>query len=440
MSIRELQRISLISKICTELENHIGVSDRDLAEFIIHLAEESKSLRFFQDKLASNGADFEFSLVSRLYEYTQTMLAASATTIKKAAAPQAPAQPATSFPGLAIPDQKLPSLLEDMASSSSSSSSSRQPRERSRSPERDRSRRGRERSRSRERGRDRGRDDRRDRHRQERHDTPQLYKIYRGSVTKAMDFGAFIALEGFAERKEGLCHVSHIKSDQFRASGGDLVKRNQRVWVKIISIAGTKIGLSMRDCDQNTGEDLRPRLGQRNQEGGSADLRSNPTRPNRREFKDDDKRRAKRLSSPERWELQQLLNSGAISVSDRPDLNDEGFQEGYEETEEELEIELNEDEPPFLRGQTATSQDLESIKVIKNPDGSLSRAALTQSALAKERRELREQQKSQQLDALPRDMGRSWVDPMAKPGERHLAQELRGLGYAQIDQVPLTNP
>lgn len=69
---------------------------------------------------------------------------------------------------------------------------------------------------------------------------------------------------------------------------------------------------------------------------------------------------------------------------------------------------------------------LSPIKVIVNPDGSMGRAAMTQSALAKERRELREQQKNQLLDSIPKDLNRPWEDPMPEPGERHIAQELRG--------------
>lgn len=38
---------------------------------------------------------------------------------------------------------------------------------------------------------------------------------------------------------------------------------------------------------------------------------------------------------------------------------------------EDLEIELNEDEPAFLQGQTKNSLNLSPIKVVKNPDGSL---------------------------------------------------------------------
>jgi ATP-dependent RNA helicase DHX8/PRP22 len=53
---------------------------------------------------------------------------------------------------------------------------------------------------------------------------------------------------------------------------------------------------------------------------------------------------------------------------------------------------------------------------------------MTQSALAKERRELKEQQQRAALDSVPRDLNRPWEDPMPEAGERHLAQELRGVG------------
>ena len=68
------------------------------------------------------------------------------------------------------------------------------------------------------------------------------------------------------------------------------------------------------------------------------------------------------------------------------------------------------------------------MKIVKNPDGSLQRAAMTQSALAKERRELREQQQRTLIEAIPKDLSRPWEDPLPEQGERHLAQELRGVG------------
>jgi ATP-dependent RNA helicase DHX8/PRP22 len=51
-----------------------------------------------------------------------------------------------------------------------------------------------------------------------------------------------------------------------------------------------------------------------------------------------------------------------------------------------------------------------------------------QSALAKERRELQQQQQRTLLEAIPRDLSKPWEDPMPEEGERHLAAELRGLG------------
>lgn len=45
---------------------------------------------------------------------------------------------------------------------------------------------------------------------------------------------------------------------------------------------------------------------------------------------------------------------------------------------EDIEIELVEDEPEFLRGYGKHEMDLEPVKVVKNPDGSLAQAALMQ--------------------------------------------------------------
>ena len=83
------------------------------------------------------------------------------------------------------------------------------------------------------------------------------------------------------------------------------------------------------------------------------------------------------------------------------------------------------------------------IKIVKNPDGSLQRAAMTQSALAKERRELQQTQQRALMDSIPKDLNRPWEDPLPEPGERHIAQELRGLGYTQVvmpPTPPLTPP
>jgi hypothetical protein len=49
------------------------------------------------------------------------------------------------------------------------------------------------------------------------------------------------------------------------------------------------------------------------------------------------------------------------------------------QVEEEFEIDLNDNEPDFLRGQTQkTGVEMSPIKIVKNPDGSMQRAAMTQ--------------------------------------------------------------
>ena len=56
--LARLEELSLVSKICTELENHLGIGDKDLAEFIIALAGKNNTADKFKSSLLHNGADF----------------------------------------------------------------------------------------------------------------------------------------------------------------------------------------------------------------------------------------------------------------------------------------------------------------------------------------------------------------------------------------------
>lgn len=71
--IHELQQLSLVSKVCTELDNHLGLSDRTLAEFIIHLADEFPDPPAFRHALAENGAEFPDSLSDNLLRIIRAM-------------------------------------------------------------------------------------------------------------------------------------------------------------------------------------------------------------------------------------------------------------------------------------------------------------------------------------------------------------------------------
>jgi ATP-dependent RNA helicase DHX8/PRP22 len=139
----------------------------------------------------------------------------------------------------------------------------------------------------------------------------------------------------------------------------------------------------------------------------------------------------KRLNSPERWEIKQLIASGAVSASDYPDIDEEYHAavngEGEFAQEEDVDIEVRDEEPPFLAGQTRQSLELSPIRVVRAPDGSLNRAAMAGTNLAKERRELRQQEAQDKAaeQAAQVDLSAQWQDPMIAPDQRKFASELR---------------
>ncbi|XP_062568008.1 ATP-dependent RNA helicase DHX8-like [Saccostrea cucullata] len=71
--LQKLEYLSLVSKVCTELENHLGLNDKDLAEFIIHLAEKNNTYEKLKKALDENGAEFADSLVANLLRLIQKM-------------------------------------------------------------------------------------------------------------------------------------------------------------------------------------------------------------------------------------------------------------------------------------------------------------------------------------------------------------------------------
>ncbi|ERN12543.1 probable pre-mRNA-splicing factor ATP-dependent RNA helicase DEAH5 [Amborella trichopoda] len=514
--LKKLEYLSLVSKVCSELESHIGLGDKLLAEFIIDLGKNSANVEEFDKKLKENGAEMPDYFVQTLLTIIHAILP-----YKRKETPKEDRQ--STFPGLSLADNKerVKNLEREIERENymarvsrengrdreketdrkefrdKSSGNNGSGRDRRREHDRDASRvrgcrdengsdrvdyrvrgsrdeSGRDRDDSRRdsyEDRDRDRDDHRrrsnhhDRRSNKRYDNrdehsdredgkhhnrkaqskePELFGVYSGRVSRVMDTGCFIQLNDF-QGKEGLVHVSQIANKRV-VNAKDVVKRDQEVFVKVISVSGQKLSLSMRDVDQKTGQDLLPMKksseddayranpmnsdrpqGTRTGLSGITIIDEDSTMPSRRPLK--------RMSSPERWEAKQLIASGVLDVRDYPMYDDDGDGILYQDegAEEELEIELNEDEPPFLQGQTRYSVDVSPVKIVKNPDGSLQRAAMTQSALAKERRELREQQQRTMLDSIPKDLNRPWEDPMPETGERHLAQELRGVGLSAYD-------
>ncbi|KAL3221875.1 hypothetical protein MRX96_029186 [Rhipicephalus microplus] len=71
--IAKLEYLSLVSKICTELDNHLGINDKDMAEFIIDLADKNNTFESFKKALQENEAEFSDSFVANLLRIIQHM-------------------------------------------------------------------------------------------------------------------------------------------------------------------------------------------------------------------------------------------------------------------------------------------------------------------------------------------------------------------------------
>ncbi|BGP27249.1 ATP-dependent RNA helicase dhx8 [Rhodotorula toruloides] len=278
---------------------------------------------------------------------------------------------------------------------------------------------------------------------------PVLYKIYKGRVANLKDFGAFVTLEGVQGKVEGMVHIGSISTGRV-SHPSDLLARGQSVFVKVMSVAGNRLSLSMKDADQRTGADLSPHLRIKTEEELFEETRRAAERAAtgangvavRKSFADDNRTASvRRMTSPERWEIKQLIASGAASAADYPGLDDEYINSGFEtgpggkslvdEADEELDVEINEAEAPFLAGQTKRALELSPVKIVKAPDGTMNRAAMAGAALAKERRELKAQEASDQADSEARDVNTPWLDPMTAPHERAFAADARGQAAGQ---------
>ena len=510
-ALEKLEYLSLVSKICTELDNHMSMNDKDLAEFIISLAKKGKKLPKFKQLLKKNGAEFPDSFINNVFRLIQTMQ--PSLLVKKGSSSKPELKPTNAesdFPALCIPDGHFAAdaeadvvtdalaELEALAPSSEASKveddkkwdsddetkntdwEDRQPkeegrgrseerkrsrsRERRRSKERDRRRsrhkdskrsrsRGRRsrsrerRSRSRER-RSRSRDRRSRDHRRSRsgersrtdryynkrrrsrspahHEhkidvVPEVGKVYRGKVKKLMQFGCFVAIDGL--KNEGLVHISQIRKERVNRVE-DCVQQNDTVWVKILTIVGHKISLSMKEVDQSSGKDLNPRDMKKPVVNANRvsklEAEMNQLREEIEDGEESGKAGVTRLTSPERWEIKQLIAAGVLDKSEYPGIDE--LEEGDGSDIEDVEIELLEEEPLFLRGQTKLSVQHSPIRIVKNPDGSLQRSATTQSALAKERREMRTEARNSRRDETATTS--SFHDPT--PSATNSAQESYG--------------
>lgn len=523
--MERLELLSLVSKITTELQNHLGVNDKTLAEFVIAQHDQSASFATFKARMESMEVDFPSSLLESIHRLIMTMHPKC----KNQEMEFDPEMKSTSvgdlerkaqiYKGLAVPDNisisgrnhdcasavQIPpsnnldetfTLLEDLASSGGHINGLPRGSKRHRSPDRD------------ENGSSRSHMDKSnsqlplgridvskqrrtecnnhviqqseahldhhdpDEHRQQylgdrpniliqnkEHTSPKidaaplLFKIYDGLVTGVKDFGVFVNLHRIKGKVDGLVHVSAMQEGARVNHPLDLVSRGQHIKVKVVSIQGGRIGLSMKDVDQSSGRDLAPQArlasganlqcldaptfergdtmrGSQNKESHTeGESFGNPNRPR------------KRMTSPERFEIKQLIASGVFRASDYPDIDDElkttTVNESNFEEEIDIDIEVREEEPPFLAGQTKQSLELSPIRVVKAPDGSMNRAAMAGTSLAKERRDLRQQEAQDKAaeQASQVDLNAQWQDPMMVSDQRKFASDIRNPQSQRVSEA-----
>ncbi|GMI15054.1 hypothetical protein TrLO_g4123 [Triparma laevis f. longispina] len=487
-AVERLSALSLVTKVCSELETHLGMSDKTLAEFIINLGEDAYDLGYeaFYNRLVDNGLEGEavaravFALIDstspKVARKKKARALADKAKLEKEMKEGAmdsgkpKTEMARQFPGLAVPNRKAVSLDDDF----SEYDPKKQPPPPPPSAVGESSRRRQSNLPSwMTQDGDGGDNDGGAPKRKRGEDPPPgtsssggnpaaitLHKIYDGTVTKLMDFGVFVAIQlpgappagngGGDKKNEGLVHISQLQNAIVNKAE-EVVRKNQRVKVKVISMAGSRVSLSMKEVDQKTGKDLFPFRQQAGDEVAAPSNASMKARTmnrgvdveqlKRRQEEEEARgnlRSKKQLTEHELFEAQQLIRSGVLPVEQYPTFDAEVGMLNVEETEEQTDIDLAEVEPAFLKGQTRRSgrEISEPVKIVKNPDGSMQRAAMQQGTLAKERRELKQAQANNLIDSIPKDLNRPWEDPMPEEGERHFAQELRSINMASLDGAP----
>jgi polyribonucleotide nucleotidyltransferase len=82
---------------------------------------------------------------------------------------------------------------------------------------------------------------------------PEEGAIYKGTVVKIVDFGAFV---NFFGKRDGLVHVSQIENRRLKHPS-DVLKEGQEVWVKLLGFDDRgKVRLAMKMVDQETGQEI----------------------------------------------------------------------------------------------------------------------------------------------------------------------------------------
>lgn len=423
-SLEELERLSIVSRVCTELENHVQIGDKDLAEYIIHLAlNEAKddSLDSFRAILEANEAGFSEPLTKSLHRIiTSSSLKKKRKTEKEEGKwdeEEEKIKRKELYPFLALPNEdvyknaaKMKEEEEAAKESSSLMSQLEALASKARYHDNDDDDGGGG-SRSSSDGKDRECDERRKKKKKRRersssweHDRKRKKGRRRRSRSRS--------------RSRDHHHHHHSSKRRERRREEEEEERGRRREEEEERERRMKEKLRKeRELEQEA----------RNPDRPSSSSFPRLPQPSIQEMKPEEVgKKFQRLSSPERWERNQLMRAGALSAGVMARETEEAMVQemagiAAEETED-IEVELVEEDPAFLRGIGARGggfrsarETLEPVRIVKNPDGSLAQSAMMQTALSKERRELKAMERESELaekavSAEARQ--KSWIDPL----------------------------
>lgn len=61
-----LEELALVSRVLTELDNHLGINDKVVAEFIIDIAGKNPTFDKFKKAMSEQGLDVSFKLLCKM--------------------------------------------------------------------------------------------------------------------------------------------------------------------------------------------------------------------------------------------------------------------------------------------------------------------------------------------------------------------------------------
>ncbi len=407
VNLENLERIAILEKVTRELESELGIEAQqggsDLAEFLVSKAQTVAAPEAFVNLIQQEDAEFPNQLAINIHKYVTVWKSQTTRAHSKQQANKGH-RAREKLPALTLPndnralafgegrDDKTEEKLRQIRLQLESNTSTKEKRSRG--------------------------------------TRPRVGQVYDGQVTNLLNYGCFVKLVDFQDphSRSGLLEGLVRRSDMLQ---NESISRGDDVKVKLLRMdAKGKLSLEIRSVIAKRDKSLK-----NDGSNGGNSSRSNSSNNVATETGADskilDRNKRQNYSEGELWEMQQLKKSGVLP-SNAYSLGQE-TSSSMNETDEDLEIEPDETEPPFLIGQTEASIELTQIKVVRNPDGSMSKAAENQAAITKERRQVKRIQELELANMVPKNVNTSWLDPMSEAKDRSLASELRGPGLQGIE-------